>query len=404
MQVSPKALVWFGVAVAGFTCLLVVNIYQATQLSPFTAGRAVEALLPSVTTFLGAFAGFLISRHFFVKGLSRQLHDRYYRVCARYDEFLEQLRELDNPEVDALLLGLRSVTDSAEFFLFNSKFLAVADALASASPKERRQVIAELKSRLKPARRYKERRCCPTIGCDGVFDLDLFKGQFFRLRCERCQTRFSVYISKNDNIVFRRIPQRSMRVRFSHFAEDLPEYLARNHVFVDPGDLKLIAKAIVAQYEQNPILSYYQLKLALRAQQSLRGKLLDIDDASRIVDALLKSKGFFVDKDTGRFLGFNKPTRVNATEEQVYLCLVGYVSYKLKEDRQVIVNRDVVRMVMDALIPGGSATFKNLDKSIQTLLERIGSVDRHYLGPGRDDEAPAQETDAVTGLLPATDP
>jgi len=403
-QVSPRVFLWFGLTIVGFTSLLIFNIYEVSQLSPLSARGAIGELLPSITTLLGALAGFLISRHFFLQGLSQQLHDRYYRVCARYDDFLEQLRILDNPQVDALLLDVRSATESPEFFLFDSKFLAVADALAAASPKERRQAMAELRSRLKPARRYKERRRCPTTGCDGVFDLDLSKGQHFRLSCERCQSRFCVYISKNDNIVFRPIPKHSRRVRFSHFSEDLPDYLARNRVRIGSDDLKLIAKTIVAQYERRPTLSYYQLKLALLATQTLRERLVDIDDAARVIDALLNSKRFFVDKDTGRFLGYNKPTKVNATEEHVYFCFVSYLSYKLKEDRQVVVNREVVRRVMDTVVPGGSATFTNLDESIQAVLEGIGSVDRHYFASGAEDPADAQQADSADGLPPAADP
>jgi len=307
IQVTPRLVTWFTLAVIGFTALLVFNIWQATGLQAVTVSGVVQTLLPSITTLLGALAGFMISRHFFLKGLSQQLHDRYYRICNRYDQFLEQLRQLDNPEVDALLLDVRSVTDSPEFFLFDSKFLAVADALAVASPKERRQAMAELRTKLKPARRFKEDRRCPTAGCGGVFELDLLKGEHFRLPCGNCQTRFSVYVSQNDKVVFRRIPKRSRRVRFSYFSEDLPEYLARNRVFVVPDDLRLVAKAIVTQYEKQPTLSYYLLKQSLRAAQLLRDKLDDIDDAARVVDALQRSKRFFVDKDTGRFPGFNKP-------------------------------------------------------------------------------------------------
>lgn len=404
MQVTPKVVSWFVVAVAGFTALLIFNIYEASQLSPLTFGGAMVALLPSITTLLGALAAFVISRHFFLKGIAQQLHDRYYRLCARYDEFLEQLRDLDNPEVDALLLDVRAVTDSPEFFLFDSKFLAVADALVAASPKERRQAIAELQTRLKPAKRYKEKRSCPTPGCEGVFDLDLLKGQHFRLSCDHCQTRFSVYISQNDNVVFRRIPKGSRRVRYSHFSEDLPEYLARNRVLVGSDDLTLIAKTIVAQYEREPTLSFYRLKQVLRADQALRERLVDIDDAAKVVDALLRSKSFFIDKDTGQFPGFNKPTRVDATEEHVYLCFVSYISYKLKEDRQVLVNREIVGLVMDTVISGGSATFGNLNECIRTVLESIGSVDRHYLVPGSQDQEAAQQTDAADGLPPAADP
>jgi len=403
-QVSSKLFVWFAVAVAGFTALLLFNIYQASQLPAVTVPDIVQALLPSITTLLGALAGFMISRHFFLKGLSQQLHDRYYRACARYDQFLDQLRSLRNPEVDALLLDVRSVTDSPEFFLFDSKFLDVADALAAASPKERRQAMAELQTRLKPAKRYKEKRSCPTPGCDGVFELDLLKGQHFRLPCKQCQTRFSVYISQNDNIIFRRIPKRIRRVRFSHFSEDLPEYLARNRVLVAPDDLRLIAKTIVAQYERQPTLSYYGLKRVLGSDQMLRERLTDIDDAARVVDALLRSKHFFIDKNTGLFPGYNKPTAVYATEEHVYLCFVSYISYKLKEDRQVLVNRDVVRKIMDAVVPGGSPTFKDLDDRIKTILENIGSVDRHYFGAVAEDQSAAQPTDAADGLPPAADP
>ncbi|GAG47029.1 unnamed protein product, partial [marine sediment metagenome] len=234
-------------------------------------------------------------------------------------------------------------TESPEFFLFDSKFLAVVDALAAASPKERRQAVAELQTKLKPARYYKETRLCPVTRCDGTFPLNLLKGQNFRLRCERCHTRFAVYISGNDKIVLRRIPGRKKRVTVTNFEDALPDYLVRNHVLLSSEDLRLIAKTIVAIYEKKPRLSYYQLTKELIADKKLREDLDDIKDSERVANALLGSKRFFIDRDTGSFPGFSKPTNLEATEEAVYAAFVTYICYKLKVDRQLLVDRGIVR-------------------------------------------------------------
>ena len=375
-QVSSKALIVFGLMVAAFTALLLHNINQAREHSELHVMSALGIFLPSITTVLGALAGYLTARHFFYKARFQQLHDRYWRICARYDQFLEQLRSLHNSQVDALLVDVRSVTDSPEFFLFDSKFLAVTEALVAASPKERRQAIAELQTRLKPARRYKEERACPTAGCGGKFQLNLYKGQQFRLRCDQCHNRFLVYISRNDKLVIRRIVTGRKRVTSHNFEAELPDYLAKIHLLVSRESLRLIAKSIVAIYGKSPALSYFQLKKALIADKDLRERLDDIEDAGRVVDALLKSKRFFVDRESGAFPGFSKPTNLEATEERVYMAFVMHVCYKLNEDRQVLVDEGIVRRVMDAVLPSGADVLQDANARIGEVLGYIESADR----------------------------
>lgn len=374
MNITPKQLLVYGIIIAAFVLLICFNSYQVYHITPFRASLAIDKLLPSITTILGALAGYIFSRHFYYKDALRRLNDRYAGLCARYDLFLEDLRRLGDAKVNELLVNIRPVVDAPEFIVFDSKFLAVVDAFAAASSRERRLALAELATKFPPKHRYVDAaHPCPTPGCDGRFSIDLTKGQHFSLRCSQCQTPYSLYISKNNKIVLRAKPK-VQRVTKSTIHTALPDFLARSGTYVAPGDLKRIAKEIVDSYKRTPNLSYYSLKKELARNSDLRRELPDIEDASRVVQALLTSRQFFIDRETGTFPGYAHAVNPIASEELIYKCYVRAVCVRLRVARELYIDREVVAKVMDLVLPGGAAVLHRPEDVITDILKGIGSA------------------------------
>lgn len=372
---KSKSIGWCSliIAVFLFAVMLVLGIQDFVNSQTKAVSDFVSSFSSLIIGVVSALIAVAISSYFFYHSKLKEYNDKYFSKCARYDHFIKQLSALNNSQVNNIIYQHIDTIESSELYLYDSSFIKVAELLSQCSKKERKRLLNNLKNQIRPTTLHRCSKPCMQPNCAGSFELAMYKGQSFRMKCPKCNTKYVAYVSMNNKIVLKPKPTSYKRLTYTNFYEDLHEYLVRIRALFSKEEIALISKTIVKLVNSNSAITLEQLKERLSKNMELRNTLDDVRKALRYLQILTVSKAFFIP-----FPSYTYPLNMKVDEASAYISYIKYVSFRILEDRQLIVNREIVKKLIRKLLPEDAISNERIDSVTRGILTHIGSVDKYH--------------------------
>jgi hypothetical protein len=329
-----------------------------------------------IAVLSGIIGSFLTSFFWYEKAKKADEFGHALNKYGYVDSMLHELSELHDFRVSPIIEKYRHVESDSPILLFNKEIENLARAIRPLSFNRRKGLIRYVLSQSRDVPSGNFVKNCVVPGCSGRMEFYIEKGSNINLQCpvDTCKKRYVAYISGNNKLIFKLARDRPRRVTYSNFNDDIIPFLDSLQLYLSPPDVLFVAKMIAAHTAGSQGFRWTELKSTILSDTDARREVSDIKQVEDFLNGIYWSK--YLWRTIKRKPGAKERLSLHITEEEVYIAYVEHVSHKLKEFRQVIVNREIVGRLIDLLLPKNALMQDRRNEAVQNTLDSIRSVDR----------------------------